>query len=517
MPVKRYYIIAAVLFAIYFLNGIAMIPRLSVTGDEGDHLQYAMRFAKMHPEKIRPFDDASTMPISVVNTFPRAAQQLIHPNLKKTDGGVSDIVAGRYMTLLVAALIGFYILLFTSELFGKKAALFSLFLFVFCPNINAHAVLVTTDAYSALFTLTSAWYFRKAIMRTQMKYTLLFGFHLGMAQLAKQSLTHLYIIFFLLAIIYFIRYKKTVNTKRVAAKIISAGLVVLLVINAGFLFKGTGTPLKHYQFRSVFFNKVQDQLSFASNIPLPFPEPYISGLDLTKNIDEIGTGHPENAGSAYILGKRKDGTGFWYYYFVVLFFKTPIPVIILFLLFCYLLLRRRLVFNDTSFVFLFTISYFLIYFNFFYNSQVGIRHIIMIYPLLYVLLGQVYEVLLKRKWIIPFLSVYSVATYYYFYPNLIAYSNEFIVNKTKAYKIMGDSNLDFGQGYYMAKKYLLHHPDTHFADTLPATGKQLIRVSDYLDLENEHKYEWIKKFTPSGQVAHSYLLFDIKPADIEKN
>lgn len=511
---SKYYIVIVILFAVYFINGIIAIPQLSITGDEGDHMNYAMRSAKGHPEKVKPFDDASTMPMSVVNVVPRAIEQVFQPDLSKNDWGRSDIFSGRYMTLLLSALIGFFILKCSTELYGRKAGLFSLFLFVFCPNLNGHAVLVTTDAFSALFTLTSVWYFRKALLITNWKNCSLFGFHLGMAQLSKQSLTHLYIIFVLLFLFFLFTKKIQVQVKALPGKILFTVLVTLLVINAGFLFQGTGTSLNEYKFRSSFFSRLQDQLSFIGSAPLPLPEPYLSGLDLTKNIDEMGPGHPESSGDVYILGERKEGEGFWYYYFVILFFKTPVPVIICCFLFLHYLFKNRQGFFANEFVFISVIGYFLVYFSFFYNSQVGIRHILMIFPSLYVLLGKIAEQLWRKKIIVSALTIYSIITFYYYYPNLIAYSNEFIWQKKNAYKIMADSNLDYGQGHYLAQRYISKHPDTHFADTIPAAGKQLVRVSSYLDLGNEGRYNWIKNFKPIAQVAHSYLLFDIKPGDI---
>ncbi|MEI9946541.1 MAG: hypothetical protein WDN26_20255 [Chitinophagaceae bacterium] len=86
MGLKWYYIISSLLFIIYLVNGLIAIPQLSLTGDEGDHMNYAIRFAKMHPEKVKPFDDASTMPMSVLNTIPRAVEQLANPSLKKLTG-----------------------------------------------------------------------------------------------------------------------------------------------------------------------------------------------------------------------------------------------------------------------------------------------------------------------------------------------------------------------------------------------------------------------------------------------
>jgi hypothetical protein len=251
-------------------------------------------------------------------------------------------------------------------------------------------------------------------------------------------------------------------------------------------------------------------------VPLPVPEPYLSGLDLTKNIDEIGPGRPESSGSVYVLGQYAEGKGIWYYYFCVLLFKTPIPVILLTLMGLYYSFRQRISVYSTGFIFGIVIAYLLCYFSFFYNSQVGIRHILMIFPLLYVLLGKVAAQAIQRKSRLNILAIYSVATFYFYFPNLIAYSNEFLLPKRKAYHIMADSNIDYGQGYFFIQNYLRSHPDTRFADTLPAAGKFVIGINDYLDLQRTNKYAWLRNVEPVGQVAHCYLLLDVTPASLKK-
>src|SRR5687767_12798205 len=185
------------LFAVYLINGILAIPRNSVVYDEMDHWSYGKRILKGQPEKIYTYDDASAMPVTGVNAIPRAIEQLVSPGLAKTDGGFSDIMHGRYVTLLVCLLTGIFIYRWSKELFGEPAGIFSLFLFVFCPNLNAHATILSTDAYTALFTLTTFYYFWKFLKLHGWKYYFLFSLSLGLAQLVKQSLTHLFVFFLL--------------------------------------------------------------------------------------------------------------------------------------------------------------------------------------------------------------------------------------------------------------------------------------------------------------------------------
>ncbi len=514
----------AVLFLVYLVNGLIYIPRQSINSDESDHLDYAIRFVKGHPEKIKPFDDASTMPVSVLNTIPRVAEQLLHPGLQKTDWGYNDVLHGRYITLLISILIGLYVYRWTKDLFGESAAVFSLLLFVFCPNIAAHAGLVTTDAYSALFTIVPLYHFWKYSKQHSLNQFILFAISLALAQLCKQSLTFLYPLFLLLFIVQILysRNSKLLYSKKTFRNLLLFVAIQVFIINAGFQFNGTGNSLNKYAFRSHFFQSVQNDLSFIGNVPLPFPKPYLEGLDLTKTMDEMGGGHPESSPRNYLLGELREGHGFWNYYFVVLFFKTPIPLLLSFFVSIFLFFKKRNAFGlwDVT-VLLLPIIFFLVYFNFFYNSQVGIRHILMIFPLMQVFAGLFFYEAIKKSWgliLSAVIALYSIATFYYYFPWLIPYTNEFITDKKMAYKIMAGSNLDYRQALDLFKKYLEQHPGT-YAPVQPAGGTFIISVGDLLEMEKEKGYSWLRKnYKPSRHLAFTYLIFDVsRESLIEKN
>src|SRR5689334_5343728 len=132
---RLYFYLRIFLFTVYLVNGIVAINFNSVASDETDHLSYGSRLLKGHPEKINPYEDGSTMPISALNALPRAVEQVLHPGLVKTDGGLSDAIRGRYISLLICLLAGVFVFKWSKEIFGETAGLFSLFLFVFCPNL----------------------------------------------------------------------------------------------------------------------------------------------------------------------------------------------------------------------------------------------------------------------------------------------------------------------------------------------------------------------------------------------
>jgi hypothetical protein len=509
-----HFYLVLVLFTVYLINGLIAIPRNSVTYDEMDHWSYGKRILMRKTDKIYPFDDASAMPISGINALPRAVQQLSNPGLLKTDGGFSDIMNGRYVTLIVCLLTGFFIYTWSKQLFGEKGGGLSLFLFVFCPNLNGHAILLTTDAYTALFTISTAYYYWKFIKNSGWKFFLAFSISLAFAQIVKYSMIHLYVFLAIVSILVLIK-RKTIFSGfgRNFARLIVLKVIIIFIINLGFIFNHTGKSLDELKMTSQTFTNLQN--SFIGSIPLPVPEPYIVGLDQTTYMNELGAGDPNVSGANYLLGEKRTATGFWYYYLVVFLFKTPLTALLLLIAaIIFLFVRKKKEGHPNTMLFLLgLVFYFFFVLGFQNNVQIGIRHALMIYPLLYVLGG--FIVLLpfyqKRAKLFSSLAIiYSLATYYYFFPNLISYSNELIPIKKDAYKVMADSNLDFGQGGYALEKYLKSHPEVRIIGTKPEQGKFVIGVNDYLDLNGDHKYSWVYEVKPDEQIDHCFLLIIIR-------
>jgi len=502
------------LFAVYLINGLIAIPKNSVTYDEMDHWSYGKRILMRKTDKVFQYDDASAMPISGLNAIPRAFQQLKDPGLLKTDGGFSDIMNGRYVTLIVCLLTGFFIYTWSRQLFGDNGGLLSLFLFVFCPNLNGHGILLTTDAYTALATVSTCYFYWKFIKRSGWKYFLAFCICLGLAQIVKYSMIHLYIILILVSILVLIKRKTIISGfKRNLVRLIVLKLILIFIINLGFLFNKPGKSLTDLTMSSQAFTKLQS--SFIGSIPLPVPQPYVQGLDWTTYMNELGGGHPNVSDANYLLGEQRTGTGFWYYYLVVFVFKTPLAALLILIgAVIFLFVRKKKEGHPSTMLFLLgLIFYFLLQLGIQNNVQIGIRHALMVYPLLYVLCGFIVNTSFyqkRRKLLNPLLIVYSLATYYYFFPNLISYSNELIPVKKNAYKVMADSNLDFGQAKYDLEKYLKEHPDDQVITSEYKQGTFVIGVNDYLDLKDDHKYSWLSKYEPDEQIDHAYLLFRIK-------
>jgi hypothetical protein len=514
---RLYFYLRIFLFAVYFINGIIIINLNSVASDETDHMYYGLRMLKGQPQKINPYEDGSTMPVSAFNALPRAVEQILHPGLKKTDGGISDAIHGRYITLLICVLAAFFVYRWSKEMFGEKAGLFSLFLFVFCPNLQANIPLVGTDAYAMLFTLSSAYYFRKFVLYSGWRNFILFSIQIGLAQVAKQSLFLLPTFFGVIALIVLLQRGSLIKRFKVnLGRLVLFTLIVLLIINIAFLFNGTGQALHQYHFRSATFQNIQ-QWTILNKIPLPLPAPFIEGFDLVKHMLSMGSGNPEVSGRSYLLGNYFTSNALWYYYSVIILFKTPLTVLLM--LATVLIAYFKNPFSKTNFFTtgfpLLLAFFFIIFISLNNTSQHGLRHLIMIYPLFYVCFGQLMNwKLFQSKIALVAVLLYSLVTFYFYFPNLLSYTNELIWDKKNAYKVLASTNIDHGQCNMALNKYLANHTEVKWPESAPQAGEFILGINDYLDLKITGKYTWLKNFEPYDHVDHCYLLFRITETDL---
>ena len=114
------------------------------------------------------------------------------------------------------------------------------------------------------------------------------------------------------------------------------------------------------------------------------------------------------------------------------------------------------------------------------------------------------------------LLVYSAATFYFYYPHLIPYTNEFMLNKKMAYRVMADSNLDYKQSEGRLQQWLDARKGTYAPQT-PAAGTFIISVNDLTGVIETKNYKWLfDNFKPSSHLAFCYLIFEISEQDLHE-
>jgi predicted membrane-bound dolichyl-phosphate-mannose-protein mannosyltransferase len=142
--------------------------------------------------------------------------------------------------------------------FGRNSGLLAAALWTICPNILAHAGLVTTDVPAASAGLIAAYFFARWLDRRTWLRAALVGVALGLAQLVKFTSLGLYPLLTIWGVASWVAHvvtrQRAVSRRQsktvVLAQIVFAILSSLFVVNAGYLFEGTFTRLGDFPFVS---------------------------------------------------------------------------------------------------------------------------------------------------------------------------------------------------------------------------------------------------------------------------
>lgn len=498
---------------VYAGNELSFINIEDRAFDEAYHLRYGINILKgdPHKESCTLFD--SKMPVSTLNALPRAIQQITNKTLQKNDYGKSDVMMGRYVTFFISLLTLLLVYKWSQELYENKwAGIFSMTLLAFCPGWLAHSGLVTTDAYAAsilVLVLYALWkYFRTA---NTLYFALFVGF-VGFSLLVKQTFVYIYLLIPILFILRSVIENKKITLRKTIWQGLVLALVSLFIINLGFLFYKTGQPLNQYEFVSTGFTLLQTKLAFIGNWFFPFPEPFLVGMDTVSFSNDMGCGMPvSSCPLVSILGYHAPGESYWFYYLASFLFKTPIPTILFVLTAGILSITARHRFWQQEYMLIVAFLFFLFVISFFNNLQMGIRHMIFILPLAYILCGKLVLYLTNKKLKIVFatLLVWLAISVFAFANGYLSYTNEFVTDKKNAYKIVGASNLGYGYLDRRLTKYLEKHPDVKLAPDAPAKGKFLISVGDYENNFGSNGYGWLRQYEPIDYY-HSYLLIEVR-------
>ena len=515
------------LLLFFFLVGALSIKDKSKTSDENAHYLYGRNIA-LQNDATR-FDD-SKMPITALNALPRKLGRDLPPG--RVRSFIQEFWAARMVTLLFSVLVALVVFIWSRSLFGFIPALFSLTLYVLDPNILAHSRLVTTDIYAVGTTVFLFYFLWRFAHRRTLLNGLLCALALGLSLVAKYSA----IVLIPLALITLLGYDfpafleayknwrtKTVfeYLRRYALYLIVALVVVTLVINVSFLSTRTFAQLEDYQFQSDFFRSLQ-QIPVIKKIPLPLPYPYLEGLDLVLHNERTGVSY----GNIYLLGQVRNGNdGFIGYYFIASLLKVPIASQIIYLLAFFVYLhdpeRRGYFLKDEIFL-LVPVAFFTIYYNFFFNAQIGIRYYLVIFPFLYIFSGHLFKNFANYTKAAKILALgsaaYLLVSVLSYYPNFLPYFNEFVWNRSRAYRYLADSNIDWGQNANELDGYLAAHPDAVFTPDDVQSGRIVLSVNQLTGVSGgPQKYEWLRdNFEPAETISYSYLVYEVSADDLVK-
>jgi hypothetical protein len=391
----------------------------------------------------------------------------------------------RTMISLLGAALGALIFLRSRELFGARGGFLSLWLFIFCPNMLAHGALATADMAASLgfFAATfSFWKLSHTVSWRNLVFSLL---ALCGLVLAKLSAVLVLPIFFLILAVRFSSRRpvefQLFTSKILAGRLARVGIWCLILVFH--LIGAVGILWVAYNFRYYSWNQETARLQtlLSSDFSLwsgpglkayflqsvhqarLLPPAYLEGLSYILQISEFR--------SAFLCG-RYSVEGWWWFYPFAFLVKTPIASLLLFLLSLVALALWRLLacgwmppksgaprfptFYDLSPLLILGSVYGLACLTSHYD--LGLRHVMPIYPVLFVLAGaNVFWLRLEKpilKIVLVGLLAVTMAESLSVRPNYLAYFNQFVGKSRGAYQYLVDSSLDWGQDLPSLQKWL---------------------------------------------------------------
>jgi hypothetical protein len=312
------------------------------------------------------------------------------------------------------------------------------------------------------------------------------------------------------------------RTLRAGVGVVLALLLTVLVIDAAFLGDRVFTPFGGYRFRSSTLRTAQRELPALAGVPVPVAYPYLEGLDWVHHRERTGEGY----GRIYLRGKLREHGGFPGYYLWCWLYKVPLPTLGLLFgsLFTAWRCRHALRWRRDLAVLLLPPLLLAIHLNFFFRAQLGVRYSLLLFPPLYVFAGVLVARQLwprktprrTRRAAVAFAGgvawlVVSVLSWHPFY---LSYFNELLTDRRQAWRLLADSNLDWGQSENYVKRWLAAHPDAVLEPSRPRTGTIVIRANFLTGVLGDDRFAWLRRLDPVDQVAYSYLVFQVRAQDL---
>lgn len=361
-------------------------------------------------------------------------------------------LCGRMFNVVWSLLTGLLIYTWSTQLFGPTAGFVTLLLYVCCPNVIAHSSLVTPDAGLMFGYVATLYVLCRWQARPGWSASILLGVAMGVAQAIKFTAV-LLVPLVLLAAVWRLWQDRREGHKRigpVVGQTLLALAISLLVLAATYGFQGLFQPLKSFPFQSADLRTIQKLFDIAGGLPLPLPADYLLGFDAQRAI--MAGGHPVFLDGAWAL------TGFRGYYLWTLLYKLPHVTQLLIVIGIVTSFRSWRSSHPFAWGALALSVALLLGIASFSGMQLGIRYVLPVLPLLFVMAGSAAVVTecwsrRARRWG-TLVLVLACAFSLRFQPHQLAYFNELAGGPTGGRFHLLDSNLDWGQDLRLVKEFM---------------------------------------------------------------
>lgn len=436
-----------------------------------------------------------------------------YPNLKPTgqiqpqavlfQSGVDvDAVTlwGRAICLLLMAMAGALTYLLGREAWGPRGAWIALALFVLSPNLLAHGGLIHTDGAAVLGFV--AVVYASIIYQKKRRLLGLTGLTLALAF----ALT---------------------------AKFSAVLLIPYVVVNLFFALNKRA----RFEFAQGLVHTVFALAGVIGVLCLVYATP-LGPLKFWHGLHQVYANHDPRY--AMFMNGQFRQQGFWLYYPFCLLVKVPVPTILLFFLSIpsWWILRVK---QKPFYLHLFFPVVMLLGAGMIARHNIGIRHILPIFPLLFVLAAGVGK-FFKPIWtlvILPVVLIWLLVEGIKIFPDQMAYFNQWAKGAANGINLLDDSNIDWGQDlkrlppvltaagigefrlayfggdsaqYRGLKASDMRILDLYFPNGDYVVSAQLLRRNTLDPQFQDYAYDWLQRYQPVAIVGHSLYVFRIRPA-----
>jgi len=529
--VKAARLAAAALLAALFLQCVLSMRLLSATYDEHAHLPAgytywktgSLRLNPQHPPLVKLLAGFPLLFLSPKVDWQdeswageRPSQWRFGARFLYGWGNDADrlLFWGRMPMVLLTLLLGVYVFRWSAERFGPRAGVFGLLLYAFCPNIIAHGHLVTMDLALSAFTTIALYYLWRFLRDGTMRPLVLCAVSLGLALASKFS-----------------------------ALVIAAMVIGWLVMRP---VRGTdpAAPSKKKE-------KKEKKKAAAATVGWAAAIGIVAGLSAViawmsyflpadpafywKGVGIVNRDHRADH-FYYLMGAFKQGR-WWYYFLATLAFKTPVPAIVSTAIAAVLAWRSRATTGRDDLMLVVPAVGFLA-FTSAMADNLGVRYVLPVFPLMFVFASRVAEPLLRDRRglaVLTLLAGWQIFGTLRVFPDHLAYFNEPSGGVARGYRLLDDSNIDWGQDLKRLGSYLKDqkpappvrvcydlngHPPYYGVDTARITVQQmaappapgfyaiaahcLVRVRT-LNQPGQPDLDWVTRFPLAERVGAFYL------------
>jgi hypothetical protein len=368
--------------------------------------------------------------------------------------------------------------LWARELAGQQAGLMSAYLWCYCPNVLAHAQLVTVDAGATALGVTATYAFWRWLKSPKWTSALIAGIALGCAESAKTTLVVLMALWptvWLACTWMAPRTRFSGSYKRECAQLAAILGVTWYVLISCYAFQGCFKRLDEYRFVSKSFagNAVQPGTrdnrfarSWLGVLPVPLPEQYVIGIDLQKrDLENVDPTYNNGLFESYLRG-RWSSQGWWYFYLYCVALKVPLGTLLLLVLAMRLRISRagggHFNWRDDVMLLAPLITILVLV-----SSQTGFtihfRYVLPMFPFAFVWLSQVIcaaRPLERMAQMVVIIALsWSLSSSLWATPHHLSFFNELTGGPLGGHFHLLDSNIDWGQDLLYLKDWITAHPE----------------------------------------------------------